>query len=108
MLSIKERDRRRKQLHDKMKPIQAELDAYSRELTRLNIQFVLECNHPQNHIHMDENVYEDEYGYWMQSWTDYNYWCTRCNTKLRKVKKFKDIKTLQLALSDKAKELYND
>ncbi len=88
-----------------MKPLQAELDAYSRELTRLNIQFVLECNHPQTHIHMDENVYEDEYGKWMESWTDYDYLCTRCNTKLRKVKKAKDIKTLQLALSAKAKEI---
>lgn len=63
--------------------------------------FKQDCKHPTNKLTMDTNWYEDEYGKTMESWTDYEYKCTRCNTVLYKVKKkFIGILSLRQALKD--------
>ncbi len=65
------------------------------------------CKHPLNRIDFEVNYYDDEYGSPVNAWTDYDYTCSRCDTRLRNVKKrFVEgqEKELQAALTKAAHE----
>ena len=57
------------------------IDSLSQERRELNKAFKQDCKHPLQNLNRKSNWYEDEYGYTVESWTDYDYSCTRCGTK---------------------------
>lgn len=77
------------------------IDEAQKSIDNLTTIFRKECSHPINKVDIKTNEYDDEYGKWMRSWTDYHYTCTRCGTTLYNVKQqFTDRKGLHDALKN--------
>lgn len=95
---------RLRDFNSRYKAITAEIVTHMRERTKLSQDFRRECPHLPRDLVEKVNYYEDEYGKSMESWTDYNITCKRCQVSLVKVKRgqYKNIREVREAIKRKA------
>ena len=55
-----------------------QLESLSSKRNALVKEFKQTCPHPAKNLCVKRNSYEDEYGSWVDGWTDFDYSCSRC------------------------------
>lgn len=81
------------------------LEAQEKDIQRVKAilikTFKQDCGHAAKYLVVKANHYDDEYGKWMESWTDYTYSCTRCGTELPDTKEESiTVKDLRVRLNE--------
>lgn len=86
----------------KMKNMGAYAARILTEKFKLEAEWQCACKHPVKYLSSKTNYKEDEYGRDHPSRTDYDYICSRCNTRVQGVKLARDVKHIQELLFLKA------